>query len=182
LPSAVGEVFEVQLLKNPIFETMKWKWQQQAEPKNKDLYRQLSLAGIIAYMLGLLAPLFPAEELVMEGQTYHMSLIGQYSGQAVWVILFLFGLLQAWGWFGKKKWWLWTGLLAGLHTSAFALMRMMHLWWQQSTDAANNLSTHAQVSTRPLFGLYLVLMAGLAIFCITLAQGWNTLARNPGND
>jgi hypothetical protein len=123
---------------------------------------------MLAYLPAAMAMVLPAEKLSLGDNSYTLPLYNQYSGQAVLGVLAFMLLLQLIVWQRKKHWMIWPGILAGLHATAFAALRIATLL--SGAKAPNgSLAQTLHSHTSPMIGLYLLLIGGVVLLGVS---GW----------
>lgn len=139
----------------------------QIAPPQRILPAKVVYTAMAAYLPAAVAIALPAEKLTVGNSSYTLWLWYQYSGQAVLGVLAFMLLLQLLVWQRKKHWMIWPGILAGLHASAFAALRIYSLLQQKAPSGSLAQTIHS--STSPMMGLYLLLMGGVVLLGV---NGW----------
>jgi hypothetical protein len=123
--------------------------------------------AMAAYLPAAVAIALPAEKLTVGNTSYTIWLWYQYSGQAVLGVLAFMLLLQLIVWQRKKHWMIWPGILAGLHATAFAALRILSLLQQKAPSGSLAETIHS--SNSPMIGLYVLLRGGVGLLGV---HGW----------
>jgi cephalosporin hydroxylase len=139
----------------------------QIAPPQRILPAKVVYTAMAAYLPAAVAIALPAEKLTMGNSSYTLWLWYQYSGQAVLGVLAFMLLLQMIVWQRKKHWMIWPGILAGLHATAFATLRIVSLLQQKAPSGSLAETIHS--STSPMIGLYLLLIGGVVLLGV---HGW----------
>ena len=127
--------------------------------------KQAKLIVIVLYLLIILGLLLPAEKIVLSNDTWNISLWHGHSGKALWVSLTALLLLEFFWHTKKQNWLLWPGLLAGLHATTFALLRMQSLkmiGYHPTGSLAQALPSSASADP----GMYLILFGGAVLIAL----------------
>ncbi len=120
-----------------------------------------------AYMICLLAFFFPASQINISGNQYTQYLLTAYSGWSAFLLVFVAALIQSIFLFRKKKILGWQGCIIGIYTNWFAIRQI----WQSNglNEGADlkNLAAGLQLSSSPMFGLFLLAVGGGLLFALS---------------
>jgi hypothetical protein len=136
-------------------------------------HKQAKLLVVAVYVMMGIGLLLPAEKIELANATWQISLWHGYSGQALGVSLTAMLLLEFFWHYRKQNWLLWPGLLAGLHATTFAILRIQSLQmigYHHKGSLAQSLASSAS----PGAGLYILLAGGMVLIVL---HGWLLIAR-----